>query len=120
VQYDLVLGTYSGLNRTKAFRAESSSRHVIVVYQPALEQLCGSDRERLEQEIRRVLLHELAHHLGMPHKRMKSSWNRRATIFAARVHRLQQGLAGFEGPVGQGVPTYRARLARPRTLRRSV
>src|SRR4029077_14866901 len=32
----LVFGTYSGIDRTKGFRAESGSRHVIVVYQPAL------------------------------------------------------------------------------------
>jgi len=67
----VVFGTYTGLDRTKGFRAESGSRHVIVVYQPALELLCGSDKDRLEREIRRVVLHELAHHLGMSHQRMK-------------------------------------------------
>lgn len=67
----LVFGTYSGVDRTKGFRAESGSRHVIVVYQPALELVCGSDKDRLEREIRRVVLHELAHHLGMSHHRMK-------------------------------------------------
>jgi predicted Zn-dependent protease with MMP-like domain len=66
----LVLGTYSGIDRTKGFQADSSS-HVIVVYQPALESLCGSDKERLEHEIHRVVLHELAHHLEMSHHRMK-------------------------------------------------
>lgn len=35
-----------------------------MVYQPALELLCGSDRDRLEREIRRLVLHELAHHLN--------------------------------------------------------
>ena len=67
----LVFGTYSGVDRAKGFRAESGSRHVIVVYQPALELCYGADKNRLEQEIRRVVLHELAHHLGMSHKRMK-------------------------------------------------
>jgi predicted Zn-dependent protease with MMP-like domain len=67
----LILGTYTGLDRTKGFRASSSSRHVIVVYQPALEMLCGSDKDRLEREIRRTVLHELAHHLGMSHQKMK-------------------------------------------------
>jgi len=67
----LVLGTYSGVDRTKGSWAESGSRHVIVVYQPALELVCGSDKDRLEREIRRVVLHELAHHLGMSHHRMK-------------------------------------------------
>jgi predicted Zn-dependent protease with MMP-like domain len=67
----LLFGTYSGASRTKRFPAAASSRHVIVVYQPALELRYGSDKERLEQEIRRVVLHELAHHLGMSHERMR-------------------------------------------------
>jgi predicted Zn-dependent protease with MMP-like domain len=67
----LVFGTYSGFSRAKGFPASSGSRHVIVIYQPALELCYGSDKERLEQEIRRVVLHELAHHLGMSHPRMK-------------------------------------------------
>ena len=67
----LVFGTYSGASRTKGFRATVGSRHVIVVYQPALELLCGSDTDRLEREIRRVVLHELAHHLGMSHPKMR-------------------------------------------------
>jgi predicted Zn-dependent protease with MMP-like domain len=67
----LVFGTYSGSSRMNGFRAASGSRNVIVVYQPALELCYGSDKDRLEQEIRRVVLHELAHHLGMSHKRMK-------------------------------------------------
>jgi predicted Zn-dependent protease with MMP-like domain len=67
----LVFGTYSGFDRTQGVWAQSGSRHVIVVYQPALELIYGSDKERLEREIRRVVLHELAHHLGMSHQRMK-------------------------------------------------
>jgi len=70
-QEHLVFGTYSGLSRTTGFSASSGSRHVIVIYQPALELCYGSDKERLEQEIRRVVRHELAHHLGMSHPRMK-------------------------------------------------
>lgn len=66
----VVFGTYSGLDRTKGLQSESS-RHVIVVYQPALELLCGADKERLEREIRRTVLHELAHHFGMSHQRMR-------------------------------------------------
>ena len=68
----VIFGTYSGLARR--FGAQSDhSRHVIVVYQPALELLCGSDKERLEREMRRTVLHELAHHLGMSYERMKEN-----------------------------------------------
>jgi predicted Zn-dependent protease with MMP-like domain len=67
----LVFGTYSGASRTKGYRTASGSRNVIVIYQPALELRYGSDKDRLQQEIRRVVFHELAHHLGMSHERMK-------------------------------------------------
>jgi predicted Zn-dependent protease with MMP-like domain len=66
----LVFGTYSGINRAKGSRASRGSRHVVVIYQPALELVYGLDKQ-LEREIRRVVLHELAHHLGMSHHRMK-------------------------------------------------
>ena len=66
----LVLGTYQGFDKTIGFRSGSSS-HVVTIFQPALEAFCGSDEERLEHEIRRTVLHELAHHLGMSHQKMK-------------------------------------------------
>jgi predicted Zn-dependent protease with MMP-like domain len=66
----LVLGTYTGVARTKGLGSESS-RHVIVIYQPALEQFCGGDKEQLEEQIRKTVLHELAHYLGMSHQTMK-------------------------------------------------
>ncbi len=66
----LVLGTYHGIDKTKGLWSESS-RHVVTIFQPALESICGSDKERLEREIRRTVLHELAHHLGMSHQKMK-------------------------------------------------
>jgi len=66
----LVFGTYTGVARTKGLRSERS-RHVIVIYQPALEQFCGEDKEQLEEQIRKTVLHELAHHLGMSHEMMK-------------------------------------------------
>jgi predicted Zn-dependent protease with MMP-like domain len=66
----LLLGTYSGIDRTQGFRSDSS-RHVVVIFQPAVEKFCGDDRERVEQQIRKTVLHELAHHLGMSHQTMK-------------------------------------------------
>ncbi len=66
----LILGLYSGVARTKGLSSDYTS-HVIVLYQPALEAYCGEDKEKLVREIRRVVLHELAHHLGMSHQRMR-------------------------------------------------
>lgn len=67
---DLLLGTYSGVARTEGARSDIGP-HVIVVYQPALEMLCGGDKDRIERQIRKTVLHELAHHLGMSHERMR-------------------------------------------------
>ena len=66
----LILGLYSGVARTRGVSSDHSS-HVIVLYQPALESYCSSDKEKLVREIRRTVLHELAHHLGMSHQRMR-------------------------------------------------
>jgi predicted Zn-dependent protease with MMP-like domain len=66
----LILGLYSGVARTRGVSSDYSSP-VIVLYQPALESYCGSDKEKLVREIRRTVLHELAHHLGMSHQRMR-------------------------------------------------
>jgi predicted Zn-dependent protease with MMP-like domain len=67
----VVFGTYSGIDRTQGLRSQASSRHVITIYQPALELGYGADKELMEREIRRTVMHELAHHLGMSHARMK-------------------------------------------------
>jgi predicted Zn-dependent protease with MMP-like domain len=60
----LLFGMYSGASRVRGLFARTSARNVITIYQPALE-------VQLEQEVRRVVLHELAHHLGMTHEKMK-------------------------------------------------
>jgi len=67
---DLLLGTYSGVARTAGVHSEHVP-HVIVIYQLAIEMLCGSDKKRMERQIRKTVLHELAHHLGMSHERME-------------------------------------------------
>ena len=52
----LVLGAYSGVDRTQGLRSDNS-RHVVVIYQSAIEQFCGEDKERLKQQIRQTVLH---------------------------------------------------------------
>jgi predicted Zn-dependent protease with MMP-like domain len=68
---NVVFGTYSGGSRMKGAWASTGAGHVVTIYQPALELCYGADKAQLEQEIRRVVLHELAHHLGMSHPQMK-------------------------------------------------
>ena len=42
----------------------------ITIYRCPLERLYGADEERLRQEIRRVVLHEVAHHFGISDERL--------------------------------------------------
>ena len=42
----------------------------ITIFRGPLERLYGVDRERLRREIRRVVLHEVAHHFGISDERL--------------------------------------------------
>jgi len=42
----------------------------ITIYRRPLERLYGADPARLRREIRRVVLHEVAHHFGISDERL--------------------------------------------------
>ena len=42
----------------------------ITIYRGPLERLYGRDPERLHREVRRVVLHEIAHHFGISDERL--------------------------------------------------
>jgi predicted Zn-dependent protease with MMP-like domain len=42
----------------------------ITIYRGPLERLYGADDERLHREIKRVVLHEIAHHFGISDERL--------------------------------------------------
>ncbi len=66
-----LLGLYQGvpLTRRGAFYG-AVLPDKITVYRGPLQRLYGSDPERLRQEIRRVVLHEVAHHFGISDERL--------------------------------------------------
>ena len=43
----------------------------ITIYSGPLERLYGRDEERLRAEVRRVVLHEIAHHFGISDERLR-------------------------------------------------
>jgi predicted Zn-dependent protease with MMP-like domain len=43
----------------------------ITIYRGPLERLYGGDPERLRRQIRRVVLHEIAHHFGISDERLE-------------------------------------------------
>jgi predicted Zn-dependent protease with MMP-like domain len=66
-----VLGLYQGipLNRRSHMYA-GVLPDKITIYRGPLERLYGADPDRLRREIRRVVLHELAHHFGISDERL--------------------------------------------------
>jgi predicted Zn-dependent protease with MMP-like domain len=66
-----LLGLYQGfpLNaRSSAYAGVPPDK--ITIYQRPLERLYGADPERLRSEIRRIVLHEVAHHFGISDERL--------------------------------------------------
>jgi predicted Zn-dependent protease with MMP-like domain len=66
-----LLGLYEGIPltaRTSFYSGAAPDK--ISIYRGPLERLYGHDPERLQQMIRRVVLHEIAHHFGISDERL--------------------------------------------------
>jgi len=66
-----LLGLYQGvpLTRRGAFYG-GALPDKITIFSGPLERLYGADPDRLRREIRRVVLHEVAHHFGISDERL--------------------------------------------------
>ena len=67
-----LLGLYRGVpltRRTSWYGAVPPDK--ITIYQGPLERHYGGDEERLRREIRRVVVHEIAHHFGISDERLR-------------------------------------------------
>jgi predicted Zn-dependent protease with MMP-like domain len=66
-----LLGLYQGipLTRRSSWYAGALPDR-ITIYRRPLERLYGDDETRLRAEIRRVVLHEIAHHFGISDERL--------------------------------------------------
>lgn len=66
-----LLGLYRGIPLTRRNSAYSGVLpDKISIYRGPIERLSGDDAERLRSEIRRVVLHEIAHHFGISDERL--------------------------------------------------
>jgi predicted Zn-dependent protease with MMP-like domain len=66
-----LLGLYQGIPLTQRGSGYAGALpDKITIYRGPLERLFGSDRERLRRQIRRVVLHEVAHHFGISDERL--------------------------------------------------
>jgi predicted Zn-dependent protease with MMP-like domain len=67
-----LLGLYQGVPLTRrgsGYAAVPPDK--ITIYRGPLERLYGGDEGRLRSEIRRVVLHEVAHHFGISDERLR-------------------------------------------------
>jgi predicted Zn-dependent protease with MMP-like domain len=64
------LGLYQGVPLTRRAGSAWSLPDKITIYRGPIERLYGSDPARLEAEVRRVVLHEVAHHFGISDQRL--------------------------------------------------
>jgi predicted Zn-dependent protease with MMP-like domain len=67
-----LLGLYQGLPLTRRGSAYAGvPPDKITIYRGPLERGTGGDPERLRAEVRRVVLHEIAHHFGISDDRLR-------------------------------------------------
>src|SRR5437667_10841040 len=67
-----LLGLYQGVpltRRTSSYTAVPPDK--ISIYRGPLERYFGRERERLRDEIKHVVLHEVAHHFGISGERLR-------------------------------------------------
>ena len=67
-----LLGLYEGVpltRRTSSYGAVPPDK--ISIYRGPLERLYGDDPDRLREQVRRVVLHEVAHHFGISDERLR-------------------------------------------------
>jgi len=66
-----LLGLYQGIPLTRRTHWYSFTlTDKISIYRGPIVRMCGDDRERLNDEVRHVVLHELAHHFGISDERL--------------------------------------------------
>jgi predicted Zn-dependent protease with MMP-like domain len=69
---DLLFGLYEGVplpQRNSGYNLAMPDR--ITLFRGPLEADAGADRKRLRQQIRRTVLHEIAHHFGFGEERLR-------------------------------------------------
>lgn len=66
-----VLGLYQGVPLTRRgsfYQAVPPDK--ITIYRRPIERVAGTDPSRLREQVRRVVLHEIAHHFGISDERL--------------------------------------------------
>jgi predicted Zn-dependent protease with MMP-like domain len=65
-----LLGLYEGVPLTVYGRDYAPYPELITIFQRPIEEYCQYDPERIREQVRTTVLHEVAHHFGMGHEEM--------------------------------------------------
>jgi predicted Zn-dependent protease with MMP-like domain len=65
-----LLGLYEGVPLTTYGQARVPHPEIITIYQRAIEAYCHGDPDRMREQVRHTVLHEVAHHFGIDHEEM--------------------------------------------------
>ncbi len=65
-----LLGLYEGIPLTTYGLRESSHPQTITIFQHTIERYCHNDPDRIREQVRRTVLHEVAHYFGIDHDEM--------------------------------------------------
>lgn len=71
----LLLGCYQGAPLTAQGHSGAALPRRIILYQRSLEAYCHGDPERMPEQVRPTVLHEVAHYFGFDHEPMPN-WRR--------------------------------------------
>src|SRR5271157_5871047 len=65
-----LLGLYEGVPLTTYGQARVPHPEIITIYQRTIEAYCHGDPNRIREQVRHTVLHEVAHHFGIDHQEM--------------------------------------------------
>jgi len=65
-----LLGLYEGVPLTSYGQARVPHPEIITIYQRSIEAYCHGDPDRIREQVRHTVLHEVAHHFGIDHEEM--------------------------------------------------
>jgi predicted Zn-dependent protease with MMP-like domain len=69
-EHGLLLGLYEGVDFTRQGVTGAPLPEVITIFRRPIEHYCRHNPDRIREQIRRTVLHELAHHFGIDHEEM--------------------------------------------------
>lgn len=65
-----LLGLYEGIPLTAYGHDRAANPEIITIYQRTIEAYCHGDPDRIREQVRHTVLHEVAHHFGIAHEEM--------------------------------------------------